>query len=179
MPPSSTVPLFVDSLQKLKSSLRMSTVGGSGTDGGEVLEAAIESVRVKIYDILGDTLVDQILATAPTASPTTALQIRRMRASLVEIDGVRAELMATEHVIVQSAAAATRQISQDDGSLRFASHTDQRRAIEAMQARFANGLHALSAAAASPSSFHVSTIESLEKIIYPGDSLRVGDGYGE
>lgn len=87
-------PLFVPSVESLKDSLRLGGVP-LGSNAHRIIEEAILAVRIKFYESLGPTRIDEILATPLSYSPTESEQVVRLTAYKAELCGVECELLST------------------------------------------------------------------------------------
>ncbi len=89
---NSVRPLFVADRATLTKALRLSQVR-STNDASSQIDEAIRVARTKLYQALGATRVEQVLALATKASPVSADDYTRATANTVETKMVRRELL--------------------------------------------------------------------------------------
>lgn len=106
-------PVFVPSLDALKSQLRINNAEEPQTE--DVISRAVTQARVDLYHRLGESRVNEILATPSTSNPTTQAQLDRVRAELLERKMVRLTLLYELPVIWMDDQGATRTDWNEDG----------------------------------------------------------------
>ena len=86
-------PLFAQSLDSIKSGLRLSSVPDSSADTLRMIDDSVARARLSIYRRLGRVVVNRVLATAEVAAPDTDDEIRRSVASQLELNLVLVDLL--------------------------------------------------------------------------------------
>lgn len=107
-------PLFVASMAVLKAELRLTGLR-SGSDAESLLDRAASSARVYLYQRLGLTIVGEMVALSDVDNPTTAAQVRRKAATLVEVEIVRCELIEIMPVMLGDASGDAQQAYNVEG----------------------------------------------------------------
>jgi len=82
---SNAKPLFVESRKALFAALRLSDADTGGEDRQAIMDRAMLWARTEFYRRLGKQRVDEILATAEVAAPSTDEELDRTRAAQLEI----------------------------------------------------------------------------------------------
>lgn len=131
-----TDPFFVADIETLKSELRLT--GTSYCDDVQtILERALLWARLKMFREVGEDQMNTVQAIAYTANPTTADQIRRASANLMEIECVYCYLLDTLPVVFKDASGNTQQIWNDLGTFRDTDSFDREQLKEQCQNRVA------------------------------------------
>lgn len=126
-----TSPVFVTSIDELKSKMRLSGLPSSG-DGDAQFDEAVLLVRTGLYRELGATVIDSVLAIPFTENPVDDQGVRRATASSIEVKWVRAELMRLLPMMFIDGNANQRQVYHDEAAFREASQRqldDERRRL--------------------------------------------------
>lgn len=121
-------PLFISTVDNLRARLRLSSAQGN-EDLPEILDEAMQTARVGIYERLGASVVSSIAATTATENPVTQDQITRTKAEILEVSWVRMILLRRLPVLFMDAGAATREIWDTEGMTRDAKWSEIDREI--------------------------------------------------
>jgi len=100
-------PIFAESRQALLRRLRLSNVSDEGAEAA--IDAGLQKVRVGMYDKLGKGLIDTILSTGLVDNPSTADEVRRVKAAVAEETWLRHELMRTMKTFFIDGGSGARQ----------------------------------------------------------------------
>lgn len=85
-------PIFYPNLDALKKVLRTSGIPTT-SDAHSILEMAVNSAHLKLYDKLGSTTMAALIAVSDVVPPTSEDERKRLRVKLAEADLVLAELI--------------------------------------------------------------------------------------
>lgn len=165
---TSVQPLFVPSKAELRKALRLSQVADEN-DAVHQIDEAIRASRVKIFQALGQTRVDQILTTPYVQRPATQSDYMRMLASTVETKMVRAELMRVMPLMFMD-GANTVQAWQQEAAFREGSFLQTRDELRRLEADIAEGLTMLLTGSVVSGDPQISTLFP-DTYRAPGDSL--------
>lgn len=111
------LPLFTETLADLKVKLRLSGVT-MDTDAEQIIEDAVEESKLGIIDALGLSLITTLQAISPVDNPTTTDQVKRLRATLVEVFWVRAILVERLPQLFIDSSGSTMQAYNEEGIIR-------------------------------------------------------------
>jgi hypothetical protein len=112
-------PLFVATKALLLEKLRLSGVPAA-SDAADIIDQAIEEVRLGFYDRLGDARVTQLLTFLYVENPTTANARMRSRANACEIAWCRRLLRERLPVMFMDGSANINQVWNDEAAFRRA-----------------------------------------------------------
>lgn len=127
-------PLFVADLDKLQLELRLQGLR-TGSEGMSIFTRATSAARVYLYQRLGLALTTSLVALTEVENPTTADEVRRKAASLVEVEIVRCDLLDIMPVMVADASGDAQQTYNDEGVWRSVSPEEREEAIARCRAR--------------------------------------------
>jgi hypothetical protein len=161
-------PLFVPSKAELRKALRLSQVADEN-DAVHQIDEAIRASRVKIFQALGQTRVDEILVTPYVQRPATQTDYMRMLASTVETKMVRAELIRVMPMMFMD-GANTVQAWQQEAAFREGSFLQTRDELRRLEADIAEGLTMLLTGSVVSGDPQISTLFP-DTYRGPGDSL--------
>lgn len=127
-------PLYVTDMDTLKLELRLQGLK-TGSEGESILIRATSAARVYLYQRLGLSVAAALVAMSDVDNPTTADQIRRKAASLVEVEIVRCDLLDIMPLMVGDASGDAQQVYNDEGVWRQASPEEREEALGRCRAR--------------------------------------------
>jgi hypothetical protein len=108
-------PLFVSDYPTLLKSLKVTAQAESSRQ--QIADAMLE-VNIGLYERMGDTLVESLKAIPFTQYPTNADQRKRAKAALVEVQWVRAILMARMPTFFADGSETAPEVWNDEGIIR-------------------------------------------------------------
>ena len=111
------LPLFLEDMAALQAALRLTDVRPE-SNALSILEQALRMARVRFYQRLGTSTVQDILDTDYVEDPTTDDEMKRFVANLCEIELVRLQLLDRMPVIFMDAGGQTREMYQNEGTFR-------------------------------------------------------------
>lgn len=107
-------PLFSADMAALKLDLRLQGLR-SGSEGEAILNRVTSAARVFIYQRLGLSKVAEMVALTEADNPTTAEEIRRKAATLLEVEVVRCDLLDIMPVMLADASGDAFETYNDEG----------------------------------------------------------------
>lgn len=116
-------PLFVESLETMKSQLRLSGVP-AGRDANEIISDAVLEAKVGFYRKLGEGRVSYLLGVTYTENPTSSAERLRVIANLTEVKWCRLILMRTLPVMFMDGNNATLQTWNEESAFRGMTRED-------------------------------------------------------
>jgi len=171
-----TTPVFIDSVETVKSRLRLS--GAVAPDALEMIDNGIVNARIQIYARLSETRVSGIQAIAFVENPTNRTQVLRLLANQVESNLIK--LFLVEHMEVRfvDGSADNQQNWNEEGILRGLDSFSIGRLKDQLRKDIENGLCALEtsdlACAAGSDIVRASSFGPATTPAAPGDTLRGG-----
>lgn len=164
-------PLFNQNRTQLLRKLRLS--GAISPDAASAIDAAIQGVRVRIYDRLGEERVTTIKATTLTDNPTDSTGIIRLKAAVLEEKWVRYELMRSMPVIFHdSDGESLAAWNNEDFAIRGRGSDTKEAELERLQADIAELLAELVSGTDEPN-IRASTIgPATTPVIRPLDTVQ-------
>ena len=140
-------PLFVSDLDLLKSKLRLS--GAQEGDATEVIEQAVRDARYFLYDQLGSSLVEELVAIPSSDTPSTENELRRTLAESTETLIVRVELMRVLPTLFLDSAGSAHKAWNEEGITRDSGRGDVRRYIKETTSRIRSNIAKLTGSESS------------------------------
>lgn len=165
-------PVFIADRATLLTRLRLEE--GCGPEG--LIDQAIEESRVWLFNDevgLGKSLIDQILLTAYVDNATTAAEIRRTCANLLEVKVVRRRLLVTMPVLFMDAGGVRQEAWNEEPFFR-GSHADVAGMIERLDAEIQNKLREITGDSEDIGKLQACVFEPECPGPTPGGSLRTG-----
>jgi len=135
----SPTPLFLDDMAALQTALRLSAVRAE-SDALAILEQALRAARVRFYQRLGTSVVQEIVEIDYVEDPTTNDEMRRFVGNLCEVELVRLQLMDRMPLIFMDASGAAREIYNNEGAFRSMDPEVLAQARERIEAQIENWL---------------------------------------
>lgn len=113
-----TDPLFIADLPTLKALMRLTGVPDSRGDTLAILDEAILNARLEFYRRLGEQRVSALVATTFVPNPTTADDILRALANVVEADLVYVQLLRKLPNLFMDASGAAQRVWNEEAPFR-------------------------------------------------------------
>jgi hypothetical protein len=132
-------PVFIANVATLQAQLRLGELLVRDA-GYAVLEQAMRSARVVLYDALGSGTVNSILAYASVENPTTANQITRTKTEALERDLVLVYLVHHLPVAFMGASGAMPQWYEKEAPFRLRAPDDRERLKQEVEERINRSL---------------------------------------
>lgn len=152
-------PLFVNDIETLRGSLRLSGVAAA-SDAERVIQDAVLSVRSRLLQRLGETRVAELLAVTYSASPTTQAQALRAIANTLEVKMVRRELILSMPMLFSGGMGAANESWATEAPYRDVGISDVKPIVTQLDTDIEAALAALASDEAFPtedSSLHITT----------------------
>lgn len=165
---TSVQPLFVPNKTELRKSLRLSQVADEN-DATHQIDEAIRASRVKIFQALGQTKVEEILALPYVQRPLTQSDYMRVLAATVETKMVRAELMRVMPLMFMD-GANTVQTWNQEAAFREGSFLQTRDELRRLEADIQEGLTILLSGSVTSGDPQISALYP-DSFFKPGESL--------
>ena len=109
-------PVFIATLDDLKSRVRLSDAYHE--DALSIIDDAVTTARLRIYDHLGSVRVTEIVALTPTENPATDDELTRTKAEIVEVKLVRRECAKSLPVLFADSSKLSEELWNTDSFLR-------------------------------------------------------------
>jgi len=110
-------PLFMEDLAAIQSALRLTDLR-EGSDAVSILEQGVRMARVRFFQRLGASTVQDILDTDNVEDPTTDDEMKRFVGNLCEVELVRLQLLDRMPVIFMDASGVARETYNNEGAFR-------------------------------------------------------------
>lgn len=161
-------PLFTPSKLQFRRALRLSQVALSN-DATVMIDQAMTASRARLYQTLGDTMIDVIMDMAYTPSPTSSAEHTRALAASTEIKMVRLELLRVMPTSFMDGSSPV-QSWNEEAAFREGGYLQTRDEMRRLEEEIQNNLTFLITGSAASQSGVVSP----DSIIAPGETIYGG-----
>lgn len=163
-------PLFVSDRALLLSKLRLAGTADTN-DVQDVIDEAIQTVRIGFYDALGAALVTTLLATPFVENAVTAEGILRSKANTTEVAWVKVYLLRNLPTLFMDASAGAQQVWNQEGLTRVILPNQTKAEITRLEEYINKAIVDLRGGTPDTSLASVSVIEPDDEQPAPGASI--------
>lgn len=140
-----------------------------------IINEAVLTVRVELYNALGSTAVNTLAATSHDDAPTTEAGIKRLAAEVCEVKMMRAQLLRVMPTLFAEASAVDQQAWNEEGFNRDMRPSELEEELVRLHEEIADLLYQLKGNAPEVSQINVTAIGPLrDPMPRPGESIIPG-----